>query len=196
MPEYYSITKDTLDGLGDSIRSVTGSSKKFTPAEMIDEVKSILDAATFVLVDKDGNEYPAVYVDSDVVFTATANDIRKGYTAVTAEGVIEGTKEIPNYRAEEGCATIKPDKSMVIPLFSDMCHYTTLQAVICELNGTPDNSVSANRVVIKDKVYNVNSSEPLATVVVDSATQSINLGLTNDQPRSMVIRFMIIKEDT
>jgi hypothetical protein len=61
---------------------------------MIDEVRNILDAATFILVDKDGNEYPAVYVESDAVITATANDIRKGCTAVTAEGVVVGTLEV------------------------------------------------------------------------------------------------------
>lgn len=196
MPNYYAISKETLDGIGDSIRAVTGSNKLFTPDEMMDEIKTIMDAATFVLVDKDGNEYPAVYVDSNIVFTATEDDIRKGRTAVTAEGVVVGTKEIPNYRAEEGCNTIKPNKPMTIPLFSDMCNYTTLQCIICELNETPDNSVSANKVVIKDKVYNVRSSDPLATITVDSVMQSIDLGFINDQPRSMVIRYMIIKEDT
>lgn len=192
----YIIDSETLDGLGDAIRSVTGTTRKFTPDEMIEEVKDILNATTFVLVDKDGNEYPAVYVDSDVLITATPNDIRKGTTAITSEGVVTGEKEIPNYRAEEGFESIKPGKALNIALFSDMCEYTTLQAIICEFNTNIDDSVSAKKVVINDNTYNVESTETLSILSVDSTAQTINLGLVNDSDKMVVIRYMIIKEDT
>jgi hypothetical protein len=191
----YIIDSATLDGLGDAIRSVTGSTKKYTPEEMIAEVKDILNATTFILVDKDGNEYPAVYVDSDTVITATPNDIRKGTTAITAEGVIEGTKEIPNYRAVEGCVYIDGGERMIISLYSDMCEYTTLQAIICEYNTDSDDSVSAQKVVIKDKVYDVGSTSELTTVTVIPTEHSIDLGIDNDDTPK-IIRYMIIKEDT
>lgn len=193
--EKYVIDGATLEGLGDSIRSVTGSTKKFTPDEMIEEVKNILDATTFILVDTDGNEYPAVYVDSDTVCTATANDIRKGSVAITPEGVIEGTKEIPNYRAEEGITFIDPKSTLDIAVFSDMCEYTVLQAIICAYNTTVDDSVSAEKVVIDDAVYNVNSTTVLTKVSIDPEAQTIKLGITNNDEKVLIIRYMIIKED-
>lgn len=191
----YIIDSETLDGLGDAIRSVTGTTRKFTPDEMIEEVKDILNATTFVLVDKDGNEYPAVYVDSDVLITATPNDIRKGITAITSEGVVTGEKEIPNYRAVEGSARIKPGESMEIQLYSDMCQYTVLQAIVCGYNTSMRDSVSAEKVIINGAVYAVGSTETLSIVSIDPTAQTINLGLTNEATENVVIRYMIIKED-
>lgn len=192
----YVIDGSTLEGLGESIRFITGSAKKFTPDEMIEEVRNILDATTFILVDTDGNEYPAVYVDSDTVCTATANDIRKGAVAVTPEGVIEGTKEIPNYRAVEGYASIKAGRDMNISLFSDMCQYTTLQAIVCHYNTSTHDSVSAEKVVIEGSVYDVGSTVQLSVVEVDPDLQTIKLGVVNDSTDKRLIRYMIIKEDT
>lgn len=194
MPRY-SIDGATLDGLADAIRSVTGATVKYTPTEMINEVRNILNAATFVLVDADGNEYTAAYLDSDYLCTAKEDDIRIGTTAITADGFTTGTKEIPNYRAEEGCELIGPGEPLNIYLFSDMCEYTTLQAIVCVYNTTLLNSVSAKKVVINDKVYNVDTTTALENVTVDSAEQSIVLGMTNDLENSVVIRYMIIKED-
>ena len=191
----YIIDSETLDGLADAIRSVTGTTRKFTPQEMIDEVKDILNATTFVLVDKDGNEYPAVYVDSDVLITATPNDIRKGTTAITSEGVVVGEKEIPNYRAVEGVVSARPGNKLSINLYSDMCEYTTIQIMICDFNTNTEDSVAVRKVAINGNVYNVESTEILSTLTVDSTLQSIKLGLTNDTDKNAVIRYMIIKED-
>lgn len=194
MPRY-SIDGETLDGLADAIRSVTGATVKYTPTEMIEEVRNILNAATFVLVDADGNEYTAAYLDSDYLCTAKEDDIRIGTTAITADGFTTGTKEIPNYRAVEGCEMIEPGEPLNIYLFSDMCEYTTLQSIVCEYNTTLNNSVSAAKVIIKDAVYSVGTTTALATVTVESTTQTIVLGITNDSEKSVVIRYMIIKED-
>ena len=192
----YSIDSNTLEGLGDSIRSITGSTKRFTPEEMINEVTNILNSATFILVDKDGNEYPATFLESAPVFTATANDIRKGVTAITAEGLTVGTKEIPNYRAVEGFTAVRSGNSMKIPLFSDMCEYTTFQAIVCGYNTSLNDSVSAEKVVINDNVYDVGSVVSLAVVAVDTESQTIKLGITNNSEKNNIIRYMIIKEDT
>lgn len=192
----YIIDSETLDGLADAIRSVTGSARRYTPEEMIEEVKDILNATTFVLVDKDGNEYPAVYVDSDVLITATPNDIRKGITAITSEGVVTGEKEIPNYRAVEGGMLVEVGETMEIPVFSDMCEYTTLQGIICAYNTDMYDSVSAEKIVIDGSVYNVGSIQVVSEVEIDSAAQIIKLGLTNEADTDVVIRYMIIKEDT
>lgn len=191
----YAINGETLEGLANAIRSVNGTTKEYTPEEMIEEIADIMNAATFIFVDKDGNEYPAIYVDSEVKFTATENDIRLGKTAITGDGVVTGTKDIPNYRAQEGVVEIEPDSALDIFMFSDMCQYTVLQSIICRYNTSIDDSVSAEKVVIGNKVYNTGSVDTLANVTVDTDTQAVKLGLTNDSDESLVIRYMIIKED-
>ena len=45
---------------------------------------------TYLLYDEAGNEFVGVVVSEETVFTATANDIRKGTVAVTEKGVTEG----------------------------------------------------------------------------------------------------------
>lgn len=193
--EKYVIDGATLEGLGDSIRSVTGSTKKFTPDEMIEEVKNILDATTFILVDTDGNEYPAVYVDSDTVCTATANDIRKGSVAITPEGVIEGTKEIPAYHTTEGYTLVDAGKDFAIPIKNGRYDYTKLQALLCAYNTSPSKSVSTDRVVIGDSVYAVNSIEPISTVTINAEKATIELNITNDSDTIYIIRYFTYKEE-
>lgn len=190
----YIIDSETLKGLGNAIRSVTGSADKFTPDQMIEEVTNILDAATFILVDKDGNEYPAVYVDSDVVFTATANDIRKGYTAVTAEGVTEGTKEIPAYHTTEGYKLVTPGSKFILPIPNGNYEYTKLQAIFCPFSNSLEDSVAAVKVAINNKVYPVESDTSEATIAVDHAGESVDFGITNDTQQLYLIRYFSYKE--
>lgn len=190
--EKYVIDGATLEGLGDSIRSVTGSTKKFTPDEMIEEVKNILDATTFILVDTDGNEYPAVYVDSDTVCTATANDIRKGSVAITPEGVIEGTKEIPAYHTNAGFKTI-PNGSNFI-LHTKDYDYTDFQAIVCLFNTKPTDSVAADKVVINGSVYPVQSTSAVAEVTKNAEPAGIDFGIVNDTGAPCIVRYFMYKE--
>lgn len=191
----YIIDETTLTGLADALRTATGKEQTFTPEEMITEVTNILDSATYILVDENGTEAYATVVENKVVFDATANDIRLGKTAATGDGVTVGTKEIPPYRAEEGHMTIEPGGALEIPMFSDMCHYTTLQIIVCAYNTFIDDSVSSEKVAIDNNVYAVGSTTVLSKVTVDSSSQTIKLGLTNDRNYSLVVRFMVIKED-
>lgn len=195
MDKLYSIKESTLKGLGNAIRTVSGETKTYTPEEMIEKVTTIMDSITYILVDENGVEVPAVFVENETIFTAEADDIRLGKVAANQNGVVEGTKEIPTYRAEDGYVTVKPGKSMDITMFSDMCQYSTLQVIVCGYNTSVTDSVSAEKVVIKGKVYNVGSTAVLSEVSVDSTAQSIKLGLTNTSDYSVVLRFMIIKED-
>jgi hypothetical protein len=188
----YVIDGATLEALGDSIRSVTGSTKKFTPDEMIEEVRNILDATTFILVDQEGNEYPAVYVDSDIVCTATANDIRKGSVAITPEGVIEGTKDIPAYHTTEGYKLIPKESPFVVMIPN--YEYTKLQAIFCPFRSSVANSVIAEKVVVDDAVYSVRSSEKEAIVVANSETETIDFGFTNTFDTPYLIRYFSYKE--
>ena len=195
MEKLYSIKESTLTGLANAIRTVNGEKKLYTPEEMIRKVTTIMESITYMLVDESGNEIPAVFVENETIFTATENDIRIGKIAANQNGIVTGTKEIPSYRAEEGHVVIKSGKSMDISMFSDMCQYTTLQVIVCGYNTNVEDSVSAEKVVIKDNVYNVGSTVSLSVVSVDAAAQSIKLGLTNTGDSSVVLRFMIIKED-
>lgn len=191
----YIIDEATLTGLANALRTATGKDQTFTPEEMITEVTNILDSATYILIDENGTEVPAVFVENEVVFDATANDIRLGKIAATGDGVTTGTKEIPAYRAEEGYMTIEPGGALEIPMFSDMCNYTTLQIIVCAYNTIIEDSVSSEKVAIDNNVYAVGSTTVLSKVTVDSSSQTIKLGLTNDKNYSLVVRFMVIKED-
>lgn len=46
---------------------------------------------TFVLVDENNNELTGVVVDSEVIFTATPEDIKLGKVAAIDSGVVTGT---------------------------------------------------------------------------------------------------------
>lgn len=191
----YVIDGEILKGLADALRKVTGETRSYTPSEMIDAVTNIMETGTYILVDENGTEVPAVFVDNETVFTATANDIRIGTTAVTEAGVTVGEKEIPTYRATEGHVMIEPGQYIEIRMFSDMCQYTTMQGVLCAYNTTVDDSLSVEKVAMNDAVYAVRSTAVLANVDVDVNTQTIKLGMTNDDTYPLIVRFMIIKED-
>lgn len=190
----YVIDSETLEGLGDAIRSVTGSTKRYTPEQMIEEVKDILNATTFILVDKDGNEYPAVYVDSDTVITATPNDIRKGTTAITSDGLIEGEKVIPAYYTEEGYWLVSSGSRFVIPFANDDYDFTKLQAILCPFSKSIASSVSADRISVDGKVYAVNSDTVLSTVLKNSDKHEIDLGIVNDSDNPYLLRYFTYRE--
>lgn len=187
---------DKLTAIGDAIRGKTGKEDTLTLEEMVTEIGAIdTQAQTYILVDEDGNEIPAVLVDEPVNITATANDIRLGTTAVTNDGVTTGTKEIPSYHTTEGQKIIKAGRTLEIPMYSDKCQYSKLQVIVCVYDTSLSNSVSAEMVVINDKLYKVGSSTVLSNVIVDIINQTINLGLTNDNDHSLLLRYMTIKEE-
>lgn len=191
----YIIDEATLTGLANALRTATGKEQTFTPEEMITEVTNILDSATYILIDENGTEVPAVFVENEVVFDATANDIRLGKIAATGDGVTEGTKEIPRYVSSEGAVRIPAGEALTINMFSDLCQYTKLQAIVCAFNTSPSNSVAAEKVSINDQVYAVNSPTPIATVSVDAEHQAISFGLTNTSDSPVVIRYFTFKEE-
>ena len=195
MSKYYFIEDNTLASLANALRSVTGETRSYTPVEMIEAVTNIMETGTYILVDEEGNELPAVFVENEMRFNATANDIRKGTVAVTDSGVTEGTKEIPAYHTEEGRRVVKPGESLDIPMYSDQCQYTKLQVIVCSYLNDADDSVSAEMVVVNDKLYAVGSTEILAEVSVDADNQTIKLGITNTSETSLIIRYMTIKEE-
>lgn len=153
------------------------------------------DNGVYILVDDNGTEVPAVFVDNDVHFTATPNDIRLGKTAVTEAGVTIGEKEIPSYITTEGCVAVPVGEKFEIPFHNNKCEYTKLQALICKFNSSYENSVETDRVSIDGKVYGVNSTDVLATVTVDSINKIIQFGMTNNSTVPYIIRYITYKEE-
>lgn len=153
------------------------------------------DSMTYILVTEDGQEIPAVVVEEETVFTATANDIRAGTVAATAEGVTEGTKVIPCFHTWEGAKVITAGSQFSVQIVaSDGYDFTKLQVIICPVSGGLDGSVAAEAVVINEGVYPVNSTEKIATVTKDSEKKAINLGITNESTSLYLMRYFTYKE--
>lgn len=192
----YIIDSATLDGLADALREVSGDKRTYTPAEMIEAVTTILDSATYILVDENGRELPAVFVENETIFDATANDIRAGRVAVTSEGVTVGTKDIPAYHTTEGFAAVPVGDEFDIWIPQKNGYdFTKLQAILCPFNTSIAKSVAAEKVAIETNVYAAGSIEPLATITVDHKSKKIKLGITNDGNTPFVIRYFTYKEE-
>lgn len=188
----YIIDESTLQNLANAIRRVNGETKPYTPEQMIAAVTNIMNSATYILVDKYGNEYPAVYVESKTVFDATANDIRIGTTAATDSGITVGEKEIPAYYTYQGYRVITAGSAFKHR--GKNCDYTKMQALVCAYNTSLANSTSTEKVSIDDCVYPVQSSESIAQVSVDLENSTIDFGITNDTSKPQILRYFYYKE--
>lgn len=192
----YVIDGETLQGLADALRGVTGETRSYTPTEMIEAVTTIMETGTFILVDAAGNEIPAVFVENETAFTATANDIRLGMTAVTDAGVTEGTKDIPAYHTTEGVVAVPVGGEFAIAIpKADRYDFTKLQAIICQFNSSLANSVSAEKVAIENNVYEVGTTTSLSAIEVDHDSKTIKFGIKNNGPKLCVIRYFTYKEE-
>lgn len=189
----YIINGDTLKGLADALRSVTGETRSYTPTEMIEAVTTIMETGTYILVDESGNELPAVFLENERVFTATANDIREGTTAVTESGVTEGTKEIPSYHTYDGYRAVSNGMDFTIP--HARYDYTKFQGIICKFNTSPYDSVAAQKIAVENNVYNIGSSTSLSIITKDDVNRRIVLGITNDTGEMCILRYIMYKEE-
>lgn len=188
--------KSQLRSIADSIRDRTGETDKLTIEQMKAEIDYMPvgdDGETYILIDEHGNEVPAVLTDEEVDLTATANDIREGVIAVTDDGVIEGTKEIPSYISREGARAVPNNSKFILPI--DGYDYTKFQAIVCLFNTTLANSVAAKKVAINDSVYPVDSTEVESTIVKDLVNKRIDLGITNTYGKPCLIRYFTLKEE-
>lgn len=189
----YLISSETLKTLADSIRSKTGTTEPIYTDEMAAKVLGIeTTPETIILVDENGHEVAAVLTDEVVQLTATANDIRLGTTAVTSDGVIEGTKEIPIYHSTEGAKYVSNGSKFILRITNH--EYTKLQAIICSFNTSMTDSVAAQKVILGDKVYPVQSVEEESTVTVNTETGYIDFGITNESGKPCLIRYFTFKE--
>lgn len=149
---------------------------------------------TYIVVDENGTEVAAVATGEKVELTATANDIRIGTTAVTDDGVIEGTKEIPAYHTTEGYELIESGSAFAIQFGDELYDFTKLQVIICPWAGSIAGSVAAEKVSLDENIYAVNSSESIAVVSRNSERLSIDLNITNESENRYLVRYFTYKE--
>lgn len=147
---------------------------------------------TYMLVYEDGTEVPAVFVEDEVTFTATENDIRLGSVAATAKGVVTGTKEIPSYHTTEGYRLVMNGSNFILPIPN--YEYTKLQAIICAFNTNFYNSTSAQKIVVEDGVYAVGSTVSESNVIANTDSQWIDFGIINSSGSPCVLRYFTYKE--
>lgn len=188
----YIIDDSTLKGLANALRKVTGEDRTYTPTEMIETITTIMDSVTYILVDEEGNEISAVYVDSEVVLDATDNDVRKGATYVSDTGVSTGTKVIPSYNTHQGYRIIMPGSKFAHS--GEHYDYTKMQAIICSFNTKVSDSVSAEKVSLNNFVYNVNSIDSISTVTINTTNENIDFGISNDTDAMKVLWYFYYKE--
>lgn len=160
-------------------------------------VGGALNAKTYQLECNGGTaEIMAVVVDEETIFDADVNDVRAGKVFATNNGVKVGTKNIPAYNTCAGYRIIAPNEEFKIVLSaSDLYDYTKLQCIICPFNTSIADSVAADRVVIDNNLYEVNSSTVLSEVTKDATEKAIKLGITNDSSSSYIIRLFTYKEE-
>lgn len=150
---------------------------------------------TLIIQDENGNELVGTVVGEEVIFTATDSDVREGSVYAGDAGVSTGTKVIPSYYTTQMSKLITSGSSFSIKLpDNDLYDYTKFQAIICLFNTSDAQSVSSEKVVIDDNVYDVLSTTPLSTVVMNSTTKTIELGIQNTSESMYLIRLFTYKE--
>lgn len=187
---------DKIKAIADAIRAKTGTTAPLTLDEMAESIEYLESdgalAQTYILVDEDGYEIPAVLTEEEVELTATPNDIRIGTTAVTDTGVTVGEKEIPSYNTTEGFRAF-PNGSKIALTIKDY-DYSKMQAIVCAFNTSLTDSVSAEKVVINGNLYPVHSTTVEATITKNDDMTQIDFGITNNSGSPYVVRYFMYKE--
>lgn len=147
------------------------------------------------LTDENGNTLLGTVTDSEVNLDATRRDVRIGKKFASNEGICEGENTI-TYRTEQGRCLIFPESDFSIPLPQyDKYDYTGFQCIIVQYNTSINDSVCADRVVINDNVYAVNSIESLSVVTKNQDTKSIDLNIVNNTDNTYLILYFVYREE-
>ena len=144
---------------------------------------------TLILTDENGNEVVGVVTESIQVFDATPKDVRINKTFVGDNGIETGENTI-TYRTEQGVQLIRPNKDFVIPLSEyNKYNYTELQCMLTPFNTNFEDSVAVDKVVLKNSVFAVNSTEQISSVTKDDSTKSINFNIVNTSGKIYLIHY-------
>ncbi len=147
---------------------------------------------TFTLVDESGNEITmGVVTDSEVVFTATDNDVREGMVYASDTGVSVGNKTIPSYHTEYGSNIVLANNAVIIETHE--YNYSNLLVTIMTYNISASKSTFVTYVSINNGMYAVGNSEKISDIVIDEVNEQINLGLT--VPEKSIVKYLVTREE-
>ena len=150
---------------------------------------------TYILTDENGNEFTGVVTGQEEIFDATTKDVKIGKTFASDEGIKVG-EDTKTYRVVKSSRAILPNASYSIPLIhNDQYDYTKFQCVIAKFNTSFIDSVAADKVVLEDNVYEVNSIESLSQITKNIDTKSIDLNIVNDTEDTYIIHYFTYKEE-
>lgn len=150
---------------------------------------------TLVLTDSNGNEFTGVVTGQKTVFTATKDDVKTGKIFASDEGIQTG-EDTRTYRTTHATHLVLPNQDFSIPLAQyDKYDYTKFQAVISEFNTTEFDSLSVEKFVLYDSVYNVNSDDKVSDVTKNEDTKSVDLNITNNTDNTFIVHYNTYKEE-
>lgn len=146
---------------------------------------------TYVLIDENGTEYTATYVESETIFTATDNDVREGFVYAGDSGVSTGSKTIPNYHTTYGYrfATAGSEVSISVPEFD----YSNLFVTITTYDSSVNESLLTTYVAIDNGMYAVGNVTKISDITIDTINEKINLGITVAE--KSVVRYLVTREE-
>lgn len=151
---------------------------------------------TIILKDKEGNELvTGVVTEQEKRFDAKVTDVRINKKFVNDEGALTGENTI-TYRTYQSSRLVLPAENYTIQLnHFDQYDYTKLQCIIAKFNTSLEDSTAADKVVIGDNVYAVNSTDVLSVATKNADTKSIDLNIVNDTEDMYLIHFFTYKEE-
>lgn len=152
---------------------------------------------TLKIVDENNNEFLGVVTGSEVIFTATDNDVREGLVYASDGGVSTGSKFIPPYNTTAGVRVIPDGSTYEIPISDqglNLYDYTNFQCIVNTFNTSITDSVATEKVVIEGEVYPVQSAISEATITKNDENKSIVFGITNNTGNTHILRFFLYKE--
>lgn len=150
---------------------------------------------TLIFEDEAGNQFTGVITENVQVFDATPADVKIGKKFVSDEGVKVGI-DTKTYRTDHASYLILPGESFSIPLEKySQYDYTKFQAMIAVFNTNQLDSVSVNKIVLNDAIFNVESTEKVSDVSKNADTKSIDLNITNDTETTYVIHYNTYREE-
>ena len=146
---------------------------------------------TLMFVDEAGNEFVGVVTDSEMILTASDNDVREGAVYVSDNGLSVGTKNIPVYYARYGSKFVLANNkaTLSVPEYD----YDSIMITISTYNSSLSESVTSTYLSVYDSMYIAGNNIKVSDIIVDKENEEISLGITVSE--KSVLRYFVIKEE-
>lgn len=146
---------------------------------------------TVIIEDADGNSFTGVVTGSEVIFSATDNDVREGSVYASDAGVSTGTKVIPVYYASCGFRIVLANEEATV--LTPEYDYDNLIITITTYDTSCSQSVVSTYISIDNAIYMAGSDTKVSDIAIDAENGQINLGITVNE--KSVIRYFVLKEE-